>query len=78
MLERRLERVRKIKVKSELEEEWRKKECVVWRGSKLSVVNKEEGSWGQIFLLPGSWDRKLIVLTPCVVPEMSLILFQCM
>lgn len=45
MLKRCLEKVRKIKVKSELEEEWGKRERVVWRGRKLCVVNKEGESW---------------------------------
>lgn len=45
LLERHLERVRKIKVKSELEGEWKKRERVDWTGRKLSVVNKEGESW---------------------------------
>lgn len=61
LLERRLERVRKIKVKSELEEEWRKREHVIWRGRKLNAVNKEDE---REFSLPGTWYRKLIVLIP--------------
>jgi len=49
-----MERVRKIKVKSELQEEWRKRDCVVWTGRKLSDVNKEDESWGRDF--SSSWQ----------------------
>lgn len=43
LLERHLERVRKIQVKMSLKRNRGK--CVVWRAGKDSVVNKQGESW---------------------------------
>lgn len=68
LLERHLERVRNINMKSDLGKEWRMREHVIWRGRKLHVVNKEEESWD----FSSSWQ---LGLTPCVISEMSLSFF---